>query len=500
MVIDAMTSPKEQILLGRYRIERVLGQGGMGTVIAARHLELGELHAIKMLHLHAAQSDSAAERFLREARALAKLKGDHLARVYDVGRDADERLYMVMEYLEGMDLKTYLASKRKLPVEEAVHYVLQACEGIEEAHELGIVHRDLKPANLFLTKKRKASAPMLKVLDFGISKELVAGADAGLTKSSAVLGSPLYMSPEQMESSRKVDKRTDIWSLGVVLYELIAGTPPFQGHSMMQVMQRVMMVEPAPIQTLVPEISSALAQVITRCLQKRPDARFESIEALAEALRAAMKHAPESVQAANATKPAPVLDAEVETAKDVDNGALDSTVPQRASTQEPQVDVLVSPAPRGTAPLSMTLPSAMPDGHAKPAEVQRKRARQLAWSGLALLGLGIALYMFRSHLPNTMTTVQESARSAPPIATESRPPPLDPLVSPSSTVGAAPVPSPSTMSASTSLAKALSAIASSIAPSGTSKASSPAPSPSPTPSAPPSTTANHSVRWGQGPL
>jgi serine/threonine-protein kinase len=207
-----------RVLLGKYRIEHVLGHGGMGMVLGARHLELGELFALKLLLPHALADEDLKHRFAREARAAARLKGEHAARVHDIGRLEDGAPYMVMEYLEGTDLRALLRARGPLPAAEAVDYMLQACHAIREAHALGIVHRDLKPANLFLARRPDGSACM-KVLDFGISKEL--GSVAGdLTKTGELLGSPLYMSPEQMVRRRDVDGRSDVWALGVVLYEL----------------------------------------------------------------------------------------------------------------------------------------------------------------------------------------------------------------------------------------------------------------------------------------
>lgn len=278
-----MPSPGD-ILLGKYCVERVLGQGGMGTVVAARHIELGELYAIKVMLPDIMDKHDAVNRFLREARASARLKSDHVARVHDISRPDDGLLFMVMEYLEGTDLKTHLASHGRLPTDEAITYVLQACEAIAEAHEKEIVHRDIKPANLFLTRKPKTGAPLVKVLDFGISKQLNPAPGSDLTKTGAMLGSPLYMSPEQMTHARNVDARTDIWSLGVVLYELVTGKVPFEGETLTQVVHSVMNVAPKPIRAHVPDVSPSLEAVIQRCLAKNPEGRYPNVEALQKAL------------------------------------------------------------------------------------------------------------------------------------------------------------------------------------------------------------------------
>ncbi|MBK9265092.1 MAG: serine/threonine protein kinase [Polyangiaceae bacterium] len=278
-----MPSPGD-ILLGKYCVERVLGQGGMGTVVAARHIELGELYAIKIMLPDIMDKHDAVNRFLREARASARLKSDHVARVHDISRPDDGLLFMVMEYLEGTDLKTHLASHGRLPAKEAITYVLQACEAIAEAHEKEIVHRDIKPANLFLTRKPKTGAPIVKVLDFGISKQLNPAPGSDLTKTGAMLGSPLYMSPEQMTHARNVDARTDIWSLGVVLYELVTGKVPFEGETLTQVVHSVMNVAPKPIRAHVPDVSPSLEAVIQHCLAKNIEGRYPNVEALQKAL------------------------------------------------------------------------------------------------------------------------------------------------------------------------------------------------------------------------
>ena len=223
------------VLAGKYRVERVLGSGGMGVVVAAMHLTLQERVALKFLLPEGAKKEETVTRFLREARAAAKIKSEHVARVSDVGTLESGAPYLVMEYLDGSDLSALLRRDGPLPPRDAVEYVLQACEALAEAHAVGIVHRDLKPANLFLAR-HAGGAPRIKVLDFGISKLTARDPsmppdDPSMTRTRAWLGSPLYMSPEQMRSARDVDTRTDIWALGVILYELLSGKPPFDGET-----------------------------------------------------------------------------------------------------------------------------------------------------------------------------------------------------------------------------------------------------------------------------
>jgi serine/threonine-protein kinase len=272
------------VLAGKYRVERVLGQGGMGVVVAASHLQLRQRVAIKFLLPEAMQHPGAVERFLREARAAVRLKSEHVARVIDVGELESGAPYMVMEYLEGADLSEVLQKSGTLPVEETVDYVLQACEAIAEAHVVGIVHRDLKPANLFRTTGADGRQT-IKVLDFGISK-VNEGEEGGmaLTKTSTLLGSPLYMSPEAMRSARDVDARSDQWALGVILYELLTGQPPFTAEAITELVYKVMSETPPPPRAPLGELPPALCDAILRALSKDRSQRYASIGEFAWAL------------------------------------------------------------------------------------------------------------------------------------------------------------------------------------------------------------------------
>jgi serine/threonine-protein kinase len=274
-----------QVVAGKYRIDSVIGEGGMGFVVVAYHLQLDTKVAIKLLRAELATSSEAVERFAREARAAVRITSPHVARVFDVGTLESGAPYMVMEYLEGGDLSNLIQKRGPLPIQEAVDYVLQACEAIGEAHAAGIVHRDLKPANLFCARRPDGTVT-IKVLDFGISK-LTGGAGAALnhTKTTAIMGSPFYMSPEQMESTRGVDIRTDIWGLGVILYELVTGKTPFEGNALPEVCLRVATQQPAPMRSLRIDAPAALELVILRCLEKDRDKRYGNIARLAVALR-----------------------------------------------------------------------------------------------------------------------------------------------------------------------------------------------------------------------
>ncbi len=267
-----------EIIGGKYRLERVVGTGGMGVVCESTHVDLGEKVAIKFLAGEAAASEERVVRFVREAWAAAKIKSEHVARVIDVARLADGNAYLVMEYLEGEDIKQVLA-RGPMPVCDAVDFILQACEALVEAHKLGIVHRDLKPGNLFVTT-RADGLPWIKVLDFGISK--IAG--GAITKTSTLMGSPLYMSPEQLVSAKHVDPRADIWSLGVILYEMLSGATPFTADTLPQIIACVMHNEPRPLRELASDVPAEIEQALGRCLQKDPAERHQSLADLATAL------------------------------------------------------------------------------------------------------------------------------------------------------------------------------------------------------------------------
>jgi serine/threonine-protein kinase len=286
-VADPASPPVREgdLLAGKYRVERIIGSGGMGVVVAARHEQLDQLVALKFVRDEALGNQDAVQRFLREARAAVKLKSEHAAKVLDVGTLESGAPYMVMEFLEGRDLGQVLAEQGPLSVEAAAEWIVQACEAVAEAHASGIIHRDLKPQNLFLARS-VGGASKVKVLDFGVSKSMTTSdvKGGGLTQTRAMLGSPLYMSPEQMRSSRDVDARSDVWALGVVLYELLTRRWPFEAESMPELCLKVVSDPPTPITEHRPDIPRPLAEVIGRCLQKDPAMRYENAAELAAAL------------------------------------------------------------------------------------------------------------------------------------------------------------------------------------------------------------------------
>jgi len=270
-------------LAGRYRVERVIGIGGMGVVVAARHLDLDHLVAIKFLLPKFVENKDAVGRFTREARAAVRIQNEHVARVTDVGTLDNGAPYMVMEYLDGTDLEEFARSRGPLSIEDAVDFVLQASEAIAEAHGLGIIHRDLKPGNLFLVRRPDGSR-VVKVLDFGISKVIGALGANAVAPTTTMLGSPPYMSPEQLSTPRDVDSRTDIWSLGVILYRLLTGRVPFDAETILELCVVILHGEPAPLREARADVPRDLEAIILRCMAKDRSRRYASVGELARAL------------------------------------------------------------------------------------------------------------------------------------------------------------------------------------------------------------------------
>ncbi len=272
------------ILAGKYRVERILGAGGMGMVVSAHHIQLDERVALKFLLPAAVANLESVARFLREARTAFKIKNEHVARVTDIGQLENGSPYIVMEYLEGKDLAAWLVDHGAMSIPQGVDFILQACEAIAEAHALGIVHRDLKPANLFCVQ-RADGQPSIKVLDFGISKVTNETMQAhAMTKTNGVVGSPLYMSPEHMKSAKSVDARTDIWSLGIILFQILAGRAPFEAEAVTELVLKVATEPATPLRRFRPDAPEGLERVLFKCLEKDRTKRFQSVGELAVAL------------------------------------------------------------------------------------------------------------------------------------------------------------------------------------------------------------------------
>lgn len=267
------------IVEGKYEVDRVIGTGGMGDVYLVRHSMLGQRFALKVMH-KSSLDEEEGKRFITEARVTAQFENEHIVKTIDFGILPDGSLFSVMEYLEGEDLDARLTRKLRLPVEEAVSYILQTCVGLASAHREGVVHRDLKPANLFIARKQGGST-ILKILDFGIAKNHAM--NESLTSSHAIFGTPTHMSPEQLRSSKNVDARADLWALGVILYQLITGELPFDAESPAMYFGEILHKEPRPMAMFGIQ-NAELEAVIMRLLRKDPAERTPDVATLAEEL------------------------------------------------------------------------------------------------------------------------------------------------------------------------------------------------------------------------
>ncbi len=301
--------PEGELLGGRYLVERIFAEGGMGIVCFGRHMQLDQPVAIKFLRRALSGKPSVVERFMNEGRALAALRSEHVVRVMDVGQLESGRPYLVMEHLEGIDLDALVARDGALSVETAISYALQVCEPLAEAHALGIVHRDIKPENLFLWSGGPAK-DIVKVLDFGLAKQFGSPRALAVTGPQDSMGSPCYMSPEQIVTPQSIDSRTDIWSLGVVLHRLLTDTLPFDGGNVLEVLSHVLNAQPKSLLEARPELDPELDAIVRRCLEKTPEARYATMTDLSDALTgylADRRNAaqPASLPPAPKPKPAP---------------------------------------------------------------------------------------------------------------------------------------------------------------------------------------------------
>ncbi len=282
---DAFVASLRNVRIGgRYVVGEILGRGGMGIVAAGQHPDLDQDVAIKFMWPELASNETLAHRFRREAKVAAKVHSPHLVRVFDVGTLESGVPYMVMERLHGRDLHSEIRTRGPFPIPEAIEYLLQAASGVAEIHARGVVHRDLKPSNLFVAEQ--AGSHVVKVLDFGVSKEIARKETAALTATENLLGTPQYMSPEQIRASKHVDARADIWSLGVILYELLTGSLPFVGESegVGEMFGLILFTPPRKPRELRPDLPTALEDVIMRCIRQNPADRFASVVDLADAL------------------------------------------------------------------------------------------------------------------------------------------------------------------------------------------------------------------------
>jgi serine/threonine-protein kinase len=421
-------------LLGKYILEKPLGQGGMGIVYAAWHELLGQRVAVKFLLPEIASHGDSVARFLNEARAASRIESDHVARVLDVGLVDGALPYMVLEFLDGDDLAIVLGKRGPLPFAEVADFLLEAIDALAYAHSLGIVHRDLKPSNLFLVQRKDGSA-RVKVLDFGISKMMGAQALGGdLTKTKAMLGSPLYMSPEQLRDSKSVDHRCDIWALGVIAYELLTSHPPFMADNAVALFAAIQESEPMSLRARRPDgtIPPELERAVLRCLRRNPNERFPSVTELGAAL------APFATGAGMRA---------FENAKRILPLRVAATMPMGS---RPFAAPLPSPSTHTeTAPGGAYASTANPwaKSHTAAAPWGRGRGRIVALGLAGVLGIAGALAGARFVMVHRQGGAQTAAAVASP-ASETRPPSASAATSlATSTVGAvSPLPSVATPS------------------------------------------------------
>lgn len=346
------------VIAGKFRIERVLGEGGMGIVLAAHHLHLGRLVAIKVLKPEALAHKDIVARFANEARSASRIQSEHVARVLDVGAFDSGEPYMVMEYLEGCDLSKYVRQRGPLAVGEAIDYLLQACEALAEAHVAGIVHRDLKPANLYLTRRADGSN-CVKVLDFGISKAALSpdqAAPQNMTQTSSVLGTPGYMAPEQLRSSKHVDARTDIWALGVILHELLTGRLAFQGSTVPEVYTSILAGAPESLRSVRPDAPPQVEAIIFKCLEKDANRRFANVGefgvALAPFASPAGRTSAERIgRITGVAAPIPAMNPAGAPNAGANYGGGFTSAPTMGATPYPQTPMPSMPTPHGQTPM-----------------------------------------------------------------------------------------------------------------------------------------------------
>jgi len=360
------------VVAGKYCVESVLGFGGMAFVLSAKHVHLDEHFALKFLNRELLAQKPIVERFTREAKAACKIRSEHVARVYDVGLH-EGAPFIVMEHLTGRDLAAVVMDGGALEIADAAEYAMQACVALAVAHSHGIVHRDIKPENLFLVEHE--GMPIIKLLDFGISKTALTGADprSRLT-GQLTLGTPCYMSPEQIRSTASAEARSDQWSLGVVLYELLAGSEAFQAETITEVCAAVLETEPRPLAELRPDLPQALIDVVARCMAKDPEQRFGDVGELAAAL---LPFAP-SRALVSAERASSIL----QTARWMESGEHPVSLVRPASNRTPPA--VPRARPSSAAPLTRSLQPSV-------AEVSVDQRRPRRWARVVLAGVLLAL-------------------------------------------------------------------------------------------------------------
>lgn len=271
---------------GKYRIVRLLGEGGMGAVYEGENTRIHRRVAIKVLHSGVAANADAVARFEREAQAAGRIGSEHIVEVLDLGQLADGDRYMVMEFMDGEALSGRIQRAGRLTAEQLYPIALQMLEGLQAAHEAGIIHRDLKPDNVYLIKSRKGQGDFVKLLDFGISKFNVVGGEFSMTRTGAVMGTPYYMAPEQAKGAKDIDTRVDVYAAGVILYEAVSGQVPFNADTFNELLFKIVLESPPPVEQVAPGLDLEFAAIISKAMAREPDERFPTAQEFQAALRA----------------------------------------------------------------------------------------------------------------------------------------------------------------------------------------------------------------------
>ncbi len=399
------------IIGGRYRIERKLGSGGMGSVFSAVHERLGHRVAIKVMRAGEGASEMQVARFLAEAKAAALLDSSHVVRVLDFGETETRNPYIVMEYLKGTDFERILAERGPLPLDEVLPWFLDALEGVAMAHSRGIVHRDLKPANIFLAEGKDGSRTV-KVLDFGLAK-LAHPQGGSITGTNDVFGSPEYMAPEQLKASKMVDARADIWSLGVTLFQLLTGKSPFHRTNPAEYIAAVLISKPFDSKEFGVDVPDSITRAIEGCLEKKPEERIQDVRMLVAMLEAHRSYG---------------------ALARIDQMLIAARVSERTAAAKIWSSEDGEAATRAVSPPGLAT-STQPAALRSAAQPSRGRRRWLGVSVAALAALG-AITWYVGHSPNTAVE-QPSEIVAPPLpglfdAAREAVPPRDALPLPSS--------------------------------------------------------------------
>jgi eukaryotic-like serine/threonine-protein kinase len=483
-----------EMVNGKYLVEALIGEGGVGIVVAAQNVELGERVALKFLRPESATNPEVVARFVREAKAASALRCEYVASVFDVGSLPSGAPFIVMELLEGKNLGELIQDRGPLSVREVAEYTMQTCEALATAHARGVVHRDIKPENLFLAQR--GGVEVIKVLDFGISKASLTGNIFGspvpLVRTVNLMGTPLYMSPEQVRCSDGVDARSDIWALGMVMYELLSGTSAFVASSITELCAAILESTAQPVDKLRADVPPGLAAIIQRCMEKDPAKRYQDVAELCQAL---MPFAPKRARL-NAERATRVLVA-AGIVEESSLEALSSIPPSSSSTlpgslpislSAPRVPVIASgeypvsgaPAPLESAP-SVTAETQMVD---LPEPARGGRAKLVVGVALAALAAGLVAVLATKTSAEPSTAVATPTVEAAPVAPPAAPKAAEPAVA--EPAKAAATPAKAAVAPAKAAEPAAAAVAAPKAPAWSAKRAvwvAPAPAPKPAPPA-----------------